>query len=200
MTHGAGNHLQRTEWIENEEATEYVYTDDLVTLTRYILEGVVESVTNYTYVGGKLSQTVTTDSFDYVTTTTYTETTEGTVHFETTEDGEVVASGDVFFNNGSAWKKTVTTTDWSGTYTSTSEVTYDDKNDPLVNVAGYAAASYAEPHWSELYSGHHNTLTYKVDGVTQYSVSYTYNEAGFPVTSASTGIHSDENYTSQYFY
>ncbi|WP_125722508.1 membrane lipoprotein lipid attachment site-containing protein [Flavobacterium ustbae] len=172
----------------------YTYTGDLITKLEYKLPGgTVEQVNTYAYsTDGKLTTFVRIDpEMDWGNKEVYTYNTDGTVTVkeyigDATTQTTLNSTGTVKFSNGEVVEM-INDTHSSHTYT------YDTKNNPLKNVAGWNKINFTDAEANDVL---HNMLTDKAEGELWYSYTYTYNDANYPVKA----VESIEEETVEFFY
>ncbi|MCO6148263.1 hypothetical protein [Flavobacterium sp. NRK1] len=181
---------------------EYIYEGDLVTSIKYHEGGEIIQEDIFTYNSDNKLATFTTLSFDeeigdkneYIYNSNGTITVNGyygDLDSQTYEGG----TGTITITNGNIIK-----------YESDGEVfqyTYDSKNFPLKNITSYDSMTLSYP---EAGGGLNNTVTYTANfggSDDESSVfSYTYNAAGYPLTSTEVlnSFGDEEQINIQYFY
>ena len=190
----------------------YTYTGDLITKEEYFFDSGdpsedLEEVTEYEYdTSGRLIKSTRTDNDSFGTTITvddFTYNANGTVTFSTAVNSTLYATGTIYFNGNQPFKKEVT--EDVGTldeFSWVEETFFDDKVNPLNSVTGLSKTQIACPTYIRGYSGGlNNQIEVKIDNVTDWSTSYTYNSNNMPATDVYTEpSNPDYNSTAQYIY
>lgn len=198
--------------LDIQDETIFTYTGDLITKEEYFFDDgdpleVFNEVTEYEYdTSGRLINSTRTENDYYgtfITVDDFTYNTNGTVTFTTTKNSGLYATGTIYFNGNQPYKKEVT--EEVGTldeFSWVEETFFDDKVNPLNSVIGLSKTQIACPTYIRGYPGAlNNQIEVKIDNVTEWSTSYTYNSNDMPATDIYTDTsNSDYNSTSQYIY
>ena len=189
-----GNKLASITDTEGETAN-FTYTGDLITNIKYYDQDGIYQEDFYSYnASGQLIEFVMLSyGVDWGHRETFVYNTDGsitTTHYQGDLELQIDQNNSgvlTFLSNGEIGAMTFTD-DISSTYT------YDTMNNETKNVLGYGKISFAN---SEA-SGINHNITSQVLGSSTSTTTYTYNEAGYPVTS--TEIYMGETTTIEYFY
>lgn len=178
----------------------YTYTGDLITkITEYDENDAVSQKNTFTYnAQGQLVEDLMEETI-YKWRYNYTHNANGTISVKKYE-GALNTNVFTLTSEGTIYDNKVEDTSPYGNSLFT--FTYDNKNNPFVNVTGgakiafigdVAATNYRNNVLSETYTSGDSTPSIS-------TITYTYNEANFPVTSVSDEESSEGATTTQYFY
>ena len=183
----------------------FTYTGDLITKVEYFTGTTLDQRELYTYNSNNKLVTYVRLDFDATGSgvkETYVHNADGTISYsrylgDTNSQTQLNNTGKAFFTNGEISKVEKYYTTGGVNTTQVTNYTYDDINNPLMNITGYAATAFTDGFADGIL---HNVLTEThVSNSTQnLTTTYTYNSNNFPVTSSETGSSSTLN--TQYFY
>lgn len=185
----------------------FTYTGDLITrAVEYDDEGAIYGDDVYVYnAQGQLIQNFY-SSEGYKDKYDYTHNADGTISvakYTTAHNSDVYVlsyNGKIFSNKVEEYVAAIA---GSPAFTATHTFTYDDKNNPMVNITGFdklaflgdrSATNYTNNVIKEVY-----TTSTNLNQPMSTSV-YSYTDANFPATSVETYVDNGETVSTQYFY
>ena len=188
------------------DKTVYTYTGDLITKEEYYLEDELEDVTVFEYNANQKLIKSTRTFGSSVEVDNFTYNSNGTVSFTTTSDGDIEATGTIYFNGDQPYKKMMTEyfIDINGNpdqEDTVEETTFDNKVNPLASVLGFSKIVISLPKYTLGYNGiSNNVLVFKENNIIQGSSTYTYNGNNMPATEVYNDKQDNFDSNIQYIY
>lgn len=183
----------------------FTYTGDLITKLDYFTGTTLDQRELYTYNSNNKLVTFVRLNYDLPTSgvkETYVHNADGTISYsrylgDAVSQTQLTYTGKAFFTNGEISKVEKYYTIGGVNTTQTTNYTYDDKNNPFMNITGYSALTFTDSFADGVM---HNVLTevHVSNSASNLTSTYTYNSSNFPITSSETGSFGTIN--SQYFY
>ena len=182
----------------DDSSTTFVYTGDLITEVKYYEDGELVQTEAYTYTSdNKLATHTMFLTQDYARKGEFTYNANNTItinYFTGDAESQTTPSG--------TYTLTVANENITqvNTGSSISTAVYDSGFDPMYNITGYQAVNLA---YNE--GGKNNVISSTGDNVLgeavlQYTTTYTYNGANYPVTADETDVETGEVYHVEVFY
>lgn len=182
----------------DDSSTTFTYTGDLITEMKYYEDGVLVQTETYTYTSdNKLATHTMYLGEDYARRGEFTFNADNTVTIN-------YFSGDAESQTTPTGTYTLTLTNDNVTQVNTGSTirtaVYDTGLDPMYNVTGYQAVNLG---YNE--GGRNNVISSTGENgmgevVLQYTTTYTYNDANYPVTADETDVETGEVYHVEVFY